>query len=171
MLKKTFYIAIIFLNCGIFLQAQTVEIDADLNIYETKIKQTIADNSHYNYTSYDNKKADSLIVTLASIGTSVTALVIDLTNEPIVYVDLWSDYEEYNGSNSLRIEFENYTLKLNSTEFKKGERILGVFKGKTKPIENSNGFYQIEFDGVFNHIVGKLMIKKRAEDEYIITEH
>ena len=141
-----------------------------MKIDSTKMKIAQSDFSYHSYTSYDTKKTDSLIVTIASVGTSITALRIDLTNEPIAYITLWYDYKEFDGKDTKRIEFENYELELNTTDFKKNDRIYGRFKGISKPIKNSVGTYQIEFSGEFSHIIGMLMLKKKAEDEYIIME-
>ncbi|WP_278006747.1 hypothetical protein [Winogradskyella marincola] len=62
-------------------------------------------------------------------------------------------------------------MELNATEFKKGDQIMGRIKGKSKPISNSLGEYQIEFDGEFKHIIGKLMIKKKAKQNYRIIDN
>ncbi|MDG4717327.1 hypothetical protein P7122_15670 [Winogradskyella sp. YYF002] len=48
---------------------------------------------------------------------------------------------------------------------------MGRIKGKSKPISNSLGEYQIEFDGEFKHIIGKLMIKKKAKQNYRIIDN
>ena len=70
----------------------------------------------------------------------------------------------------MKVEFEFYDLELNATEFKKGDRIMGKLKGKSKVIPNNSDGYQIEFEGEFNHIIGKLMIKKKAKQKYRIID-
>ncbi|WP_378173247.1 hypothetical protein [Aquimarina sp. SS2-1] len=135
------------------------------------MKITQSDFDYYSYTSYDNKKTDSLIVTIASVGTSVTALQIDLTNKPIAYITLWSDYKEFDGKDTKRIEFEKYELELNATEFNKNQRIYGRFNGLSRPIKNGNETYQIGFSGEFSHIIGMLLLKKKAGDKYLITDN
>ncbi|WP_299242420.1 hypothetical protein [uncultured Aquimarina sp.] len=153
------------------LSAQNVKINSKLKVDSTilKIKQL---NSNYNvYSTFDNKNTDSLIVTIGTIGTSVTAIKIDLTEKPKAYIILWSDYAEYNGKDTLRVELEYFDLELNASKFDKDARIMGRISGKTNLISNSSEDYQIEFNGEFNHIIGKLMMKKKVNDKYIIIDN
>ena len=157
---------------GLNLSAQNVVVKSNLKVDSTAIKITKSDSDYYVYSSFDNKKTDSLIVTIGTIGTNVTALKIDLTEKPKAYLSLWSDYPEYNGKNTLDLEFEFYTLELNKTKFEKGDLIMGRIKGKSKVITYNSHSYQIEFEGEFNHQIGSLIIKKTAEQKYrIISNH
>jgi len=169
-LRKTLQI-LILLTFGLNLSAQNVIIKSEIKVDSTDLKITQSDFEYYVYSSFDNKKTDSLIVTIANVGTGVTAIKIDLTEKPKAYITLWSDYSEYEGENTLNIEFEYYDLEINATKFKKGERIMGRIKGKSKIISNNSGGYQIEFDGEFSHVIGKLMIKKKAEQNYRIIDN
>jgi len=169
-LKKTFHITSLFLVLVINTYSQTIKISPELKIDSTEMKITESNFSYHSYTSYDNKKVDSLIITIASVGTSVTALIIDLINEPYPYISLYSDYKEFNGKHIKKIEFEKYKLELNSIKFKKNDSIYGRFKGISKPIKNNTETSQIEFSGKFSHITGKLMLKKKAKDKYLIIE-
>uniref|UniRef100_UPI00404A0E39 hypothetical protein n=1 Tax=Flavobacterium sp. TaxID=239 RepID=UPI00404A0E39 len=169
-MKKTLQILII-LTFGLNLSAQDVKINMEIEVESTEIKIIEPDLIYYAYSSFDNKQTDSLIVTIGTVGTSVTAIKIDLTDKPKVYITLWSDYAEFNGKETLDVELESYDLELNATEFKKGDRIMGRIKGKSKTISNSIGNYQIKFNGEFNHTIGKLMIKKKAEENYRIIDN
>jgi hypothetical protein len=168
-LRKTIHILII-LTFGLNLSAQEVIINSEIKIDSTELKITQSDFEYFAFSTLDNRKTDSLIVTIGNVGTSVTAIKIDLTEKekPKVKLTLWSDYGEYDGKNTLEVELEYYELELNSTEFKKGDRIMGRVKGKSKLIPNNSDGYQIEFEGEFNHIIGKLMIKKKAEHNFRI---
>ncbi|PQV44318.1 hypothetical protein CLV33_1261 [Jejuia pallidilutea] len=171
-MRKTLQILII-LSFGLNLSAQEVVIKSEIKIDSTELKITQSDYEYYAYSTLDNRKTDSLIVTIGNVGTSVTAIKIDLTKteRPKVGLTLWSDYGEYDGKNTLNVELEFYELELNATEFKKGDRIMGRVKGKSRIIPNNSGGYQIEFDGEFNHIIGKLMIKKKAEHSFRIIDN
>ncbi|MBZ9651831.1 hypothetical protein [Psychroflexus montanilacus] len=169
-MKKTLQI-LILLNFGLNLSAQNIKINSDFKVDSTEIKIIKSDFDYYAYSTFDNKKTDSLIVTIGNVGTSVTAIKIDLTEKPKVYITLWSDYAEFNGKETLDVELESYDLELNATQFKKGDRIMGRIKGKSKPILNSFGDYQIEFDGEFKHIIGKLMVKKKPGENYRIIDN
>ena len=167
-MKKTLQI-LILLAFGLNLSAQNVKINSELKIESTELKITESDFDYFAYSSHDSKKTDSLIVYISTIGTSSTAIKIDLTDKPKAFISLYSDVPEYDGKRTLDIEFEYYDLELNATDFKIGDRIMGRIKGKSKPTKNRE--YQIEFDGEFSHIVGKLMIKKKADSNYKIIEN
>ncbi|WP_055437655.1 hypothetical protein [Lacinutrix algicola] len=171
-MRKTLQI-LILLTFGLNLSAQEVVIESEIKIDSTELKITQSDFEFYAYSTFDNRKTDSLIVTIGNIGTSITAIKIDLTEhkKPKVKLTLWSDYGEYDGKNTLDVELEFYELEINATEFKKGDRIMGRVKGKSKMISNNSGGYQIEFDGEFSHIIGKLMIKKKAEQSFRIIDN
>jgi len=169
-LKKTLQILII-LTFGLNLSAQNVKINTEIKVDSTEVKIIESDFIYYAYSTFDNNETDSLIVTIGNVGTSVTAIKVDLTDGPKVYLTLWSDYAEFKGKETLNVELESYDLELNATEFKKGDRIMGRIKGKSKPISNSIGEYQIEFNGEFSHTIGKLMIKKKAEENYRIIDN
>ena len=170
-MKETLYIALILLFCGINLQAQIVKINPNLKIEETNLTYIINGWNYKMYSSYDNKKTDSLIVKLAKISTSTLTVEIDFSkSKPIVYVVLGSDYAEYDGSYTKQVEFESYDLELNSDNFVKDDIIMGYFRGKTMPITVENRTYDIEFQGVFRHIIGKFMIKNNADSEYFIMD-
>lgn len=167
-LKKALQI-LILLTFGLNLSAQNVKINSELKIESTELKITESDLDYFAYSSYDSKKTDSLIVYISTIGTSSTAIKIDLIDKPKVFVSLYSDVPEYDGKHILEIEFEYYDLELNATDFKIGDRIMGRIKGKSKPVLNRE--YQIKFEGEFSHIIGKLMIKKNTEQNYQIFEN
>lgn len=169
-MKKTLQI-LILLTFGLNLSAQNIKINSEIKVDSTEIKISKSDFDYYAYSSFDNKKTDSLIVTVGTVGTSVTAIKIELTENPKVYITLWSDYAEFDGKETIDIELEAYDLELNATEFKKGDQIMGRIKGKSKPISNSLGEYEIEFDGEFKHIIGKLMIKKKDKQNYRIIDN
>ena len=81
-----------------------------------------------------------------------------------------SDYKEFEGKDTKRVDFESYELELNDTEFKKNDTIYGRFKGVSKPIKNSLGTYRIAFSGEFRHVIGVLMFKRKETDKYRIME-
>ena len=171
-MRKTLQI-LILLTFGLNLSAQEVVIKSEIKIDSTELKIIKSDYEYYAYSTLDNRKTDSLIVTIGNVGTSVTAIKIDLTEteKPKIRLTLWSDYGEYDGKNTLNVELEFYELELNTTEFNKGDRIMGRVKGKSKIIPNNSGGFQIEFEGEFNHIIGKLMIKKKAEHSFRIIDN
>ena len=169
-LKKILHISILMLF-GLNLSAQNVTINPNIKFDTSELVITERDYEYYAYSTFDNRKNDSLVITIGNVGTSVTGIKINLTNKPKVELTLWSDYGEYDGKNTLDVELEFYDLHLNGTEFKKGDKIMGRINGKSKPIKSSLGDYQIEFDGYFSHIIGKLMIKKRAENNYRIIDN
>ena len=169
-MKKIIQI-LILLTFGLNLSAQNVKINSDIKIDSTELKINTSNYEYYAYSTFDNKKPDSLIVTIGNVGTSITAIKIDLTEKPKVELTLWSDYGEYDGKNTLDVELEYYELEINATKFKKGDKIMGRIKGKSKPIKNSLGEYQIEFNGFFSHIIGKLMIKNKDGQNYRIVDN
>ena len=148
-----------------------MKINSELKIDSTELKISQSDFYYFAYSSLDNKKTDSLVVSISTVGTSSTAIKIDLTNKPKASISLYSDIPEYDEKHVLDIEFEYYDLELNATNFKISNRIMGRIKGKSKPIKNSSGHYQIEVDGEFSHIIGKLMIKKKADQNYRVFEN
>ncbi|WP_166967304.1 hypothetical protein [Yeosuana marina] len=169
-MKKTLQI-LILLIFGLNLSAQNVKINSKIQVDSTELDITQSDFKFYGYSTFDNKKTDSLIVSISSIGTSSTAIRIDLTKKPRAFITLSSDVPEYDGKHILDIEFEFYDLELNATEFKIGDRIMGKIKGKSKIIPNNSDGYQIEFKGEFSHIIGKLIMKNTAEQSYRIIQN
>lgn len=155
---------------GLNLSAQNIKIDSKIKVDSTQLKISERNSIYYAYCSLDNKKSDSLVVTIGTIGTSTTSIRIDLTGKPKVFILLYSDYEEFDGKNTLEIEFEKYDLELNATAFKKGERIMGRIKGKSKIIINKSGKHQMNIEGEFSHIIGKLFIKTVAESNFLILD-
>ncbi|WP_299683364.1 hypothetical protein [uncultured Dokdonia sp.] len=151
--------------------SQNIIIEPDIKIDSTTLKINKLGYEYYAYNSYDNKKIDSLTIVIGTIGTSVTALKINLTEPPEVYITLWSDYPEYDDKNALDVKLEYYDLTLNDTTFNKDDRVMGRIKGKSEPIKNNLGEYQLEFDGEFSHIVGKLLIKRKANQKYRILDN
>ncbi|UKM65358.2 hypothetical protein GSB9_01924 [Flavobacteriaceae bacterium GSB9] len=168
-MKKTLQI-IMLLTFGLNLSAQNVKIDSKIKVDSTELKISERNSIYYAYCSLDNKKSDSLIVTIGTIGTSTTSIRIDLTDKPRAYILLYSDENEFDGKNILEVEFEKYDLELNSAEFKNGERIMGRIKGKSKIIPNKSGGYQIDIAGEFSHIIGKLLMKRMAESDFLILD-
>ena len=81
------FIALVFV---LKLPAQSVNIDPTIKVDSTAIKITALDTEYFAYSSGDNKKLDALIVSLSSVGTSTTAIEIDLTDKPHVYISLFS---------------------------------------------------------------------------------
>lgn len=169
-MRKTLHI-LILLNFGLSLSAQNIKIDSGIKVDSTELKISKPNFEYIAYSTFDNRITDSLVVSIGTVGTSVTVIQIDLTEKPKVYISLWSDYAEYNGKNTLEVELKFYNLELNATEFKNGDRIMGRIKGKSKPITNSLGEYQIEINGEFSHIIGKLMMKKKAHQKYRIIDN
>jgi len=169
-LKKALQILII-LTFGLNVSAQDVKIDPEIKVDSTMLKISQSDFEYFAYSSYDNKKTDSLIVSISTVGTSTTAIEIELLKNPKIYISLFSDYMQYKGKHIMNVDFESYELELNSTEFQLGDKIMGRIKGISKPIKNRNGEYQIKFEGEFMHIIGKLMIKKKADQSYRIFEN
>ena len=158
------------------MSSQNIKVLPDLKVDSTKIKITEmgsnGNNSiYYAYTSFDTERKDSLIVTISTMGTSLTTLRIDFTHEPTAYITLWSDYNEFDGKDTKRVEFEVYLLEINTTTLNKGDWVYGRFRGVSKPIKNSIGTYRIEFLGEFSHQIGTIRLKKKEEESYrIITE-
>lgn len=161
----------LFLVLTFQLSAQNVVIDSELQVESTELKINERGFTYGAFSTYDNKQPDSLQVSISKISTSSISIQINLINEPKVSIGLYSDYEEYNGKNTLDVDLEWYELVLNATKFKLGDRIIGTVRGVSKPIKNSSGDYQIGFEGSFNHIVGKLMLKRNANEQAEIIDH
>ena len=161
----------ILLTIGLNLSAQNVNLDSNLSFESTDIKIVENDSEYHAYSSYDNNKTDSLTVSVGNVGVGGVIIRINLIDEPTIELYRWSDYNQFDGKNTIKVDLDYYELDLNSTEFESGERIMGRMTGKSKPIKNSLGTYQIEFDGFFSHILGKLMKKKRADENYRIIDN
>ena len=168
---RTVLLPFIILVLGLSLSAQNVTIDPNIKVDSTVLKISDFNYDYTAYSSVDNKKTDSLIVSISSVGHSTISVIIDLSKKPKVYVSLFSDYKEYDGKHILDIDAESYTLELNSTKFNIGDKIMARIKGRSKPVNRGKGEYQIKFEGEFRHIIGKFMIKKKAGQPYRIIDN
>ncbi len=172
-MKKKLNLILILWIVGLTAYSQTIKINPEIQIDSTIIKATQYGYDDYYFSSFDNKKIDSLNVSFASIGTSVSSINIDFTNEPKVTVFLYSDTPDFDGKHTKNVELECYTLEINAIEFKFGDRIYGRIIGVTESISNDPEYFEkskIHFNGEFSHIVGKFILKKRPEDEYKIMD-
>ncbi len=169
-MKKLIYIFTVLIF-GLTSLAQKLTIDSNIFIESTDIEITENNLNYRAFTSFDNEKNDSLEVYIGNIGNGGIFIQIKLMDKPKVEFFVWSDYNQYDGESSKKIDLEFYELELNGLKFENGERVMGKIKGKTKTISNSLGNYQIEFEGQISHIVGKFMKKRNPEDEYQITDN
>lgn len=169
-MRKTLQI-LILLAFGLTISAQNVKLNSDLNFESTDVKISEYDSVYSAFSSFDNGNSDSLTVTISNIGKGGVMINIILSDKPNVELIEWSDYNQFDGKSTREIGLENYTLELNDTVLRKGERIMGRIKGKSKMITSSLGDYQVQFDGTFSHIIGKLMKKKTADEKYRIIEN
>jgi hypothetical protein len=169
-LKKALHIGV-FLIFGLNASAQTVTINPAIQIDSTLLKISEAQTNYFVYSSFDNQKPDSLAVSLSTVGTSTKAIRIDFTEKPNVSLVLSSDYKEFDGNYTLTIPLESYELELNTDDFNTGDILMGRIKGISQPIKKRKGTFKIKFEGVFRHIIGKILLKKKAAQKYKILDH
>ncbi|WP_186987765.1 hypothetical protein [Constantimarinum furrinae] len=156
---------------GINTFSQEVKVDSTLRFDSTNIVIKDFDSTYRAYTSFDNQKSDSLIVTIGNHGLSGVLVKLNFNEYPKLELFLWSDTNEFSGKNTMKIAIDEYSLEINSTKFQRGDTIMGRIKGKSEIISNSFGNYQIEFQGQFRHIVGKILKKREADQNYIIIDN
>ena len=157
-MKRLFQI-LIALFFALNLSAQNIKIDPKIKVDSTVVQINESDIQYFAYSSHDNKKSDSLIVSISTMGTSTASIIINLTKNPHVSISLFSDYKEYDGQHIKNIDAETYELELNAVQYKLGDRIMGRVKGISKPISSSSGDYRIEFQGEFSVKGRKAQVK------------
>lgn len=165
---------LIFLFVTSLTWAQNITVNPDLKIDSTDIKITsgLDNNSFHAYSSYDLRRNDSLSVMISTIGVTVEGFRIIIGKEVNVEIILYSDAPEYSGSHTKDIEFESFELEVNTLGPKEGERFMGKFVGESVLIPFKDESYRMTFSGEFSHIIGTLMVKRRANEEYrILDDH
>ncbi len=147
---------------------QNLIINSDLTVDSTNLTFEKRNQIKNGFSSFDNKKPDSLTVSFGTIGTTVSALEIHFIDNIKPKLVLWSDAPDFNGSNTLEVELDSYNLTLNKTDFEIGDIIMGEITAESDVIADLIGDYRIKIKGHFKHIIGKTMIKREAEHNYYI---
>lgn len=153
------------------LIGQNLKIDSDLKVYSTYLIFEKRNEIRNGFSSFDNKKNDSLSVSFGTVGVTVISLKIDfLAGNIKPKLVLWSDAPDFNGSHTLEVELISYDLTLNKTDFESGDIFMGEIVAESNSITDFIGDYQIKIKGHFKHIIGKTMIKRKAEHNYYIKD-
>ncbi len=150
---------LVFLSFGMNLSSQNTKINNKIKIDSTVLKLSLNGQVDYIYSTYDNKNTDSLVFSIGEISKEgIPNVRIDFSKIPKVYINIRSDYPQYDGNYDLKIEFEHYYLEINSVDLKNGDILMGRLKGKSEKLPTKLGGYQINIDGEFKHIIGKSIL-------------
>lgn len=148
------------------VEAQKIVFDENIEVDSTEIGFKSDFINLTAFSSIDNKRADSLIVSLTSTNLVGYTIKLDFTQNLKPTLIIFSDANEFDGKHFMEIDIRNYELTLNKEKYNLNDKLMGYINGKTENFLIENQPYVVEFNGYFSHTVGKVLRKRHVDDSY-----
>jgi hypothetical protein len=103
------------------------------------------------------KESDTLKILFTNGGLIGNNIIINCYGDYFEsYIELWSDYKEFNGEYSLKLPLKKSSLLLNTEVFEIGDNLKGVFKcNSILETEYFNGKAKVDCNGCFSSLIKK----------------